>query len=148
VGTINGWTVQVYNELVYFAAADGVWVYGDTNIAASSEDRRLQVQPNVVRISSEIDTYWGDNFTIPDPYKVEEVSKGGYADYCSTLSYTTGGDASNFKADDVGIEPNDYIIGGTSKAVAKVVAVDLDSGTWTGGDAAGTLYLSEVSCEP
>jgi len=30
----------------------------------------------------------------------------------------------------------------------QVVAVDLDSGTWTGGDAAGTLYLSEVSCEP
>ena len=143
IGTINGWSVQVWNNLVYFAWKDGIWVLGDTNVAASLEDRKLQIVPNVARISSEIDDYWLDNFTLPDPFKMGQLTYAGFDDLCSELNFDAGGDASNFKADDVGIEENDEITNGS--ALAKVVAVSLTSGTWTGGDAVGILYVTRIS---
>uniref|UniRef100_A0A6M3XKK4 Uncharacterized protein n=1 Tax=viral metagenome TaxID=1070528 RepID=A0A6M3XKK4_9ZZZZ len=144
VGALDGWSVQVHNDRVYFMARDGIYVYGDTDVLASPEDRRLSAEPNVIRISTEIDDWWEDNCTLPDPEKAKETTLGGYEDFCSTLAFTAGGDASNFKANDVGIEENDIIVGATSKARARVIYVDKTSGTWAGGDAAGTLYLSDV----
>lgn len=143
IGTINGWSVQVWNNLVYFVWKDGVYVLGDTNVAASLEDRKLQIVPNVARISSEIDDYWLTNFTLPDPFKMGQLTYAGNDDFCSELNFDAGGDASNFKADDVGIEENDEITNGS--ATAKVVAVSKTSGTWTGGDAVGVLYVTRIS---
>lgn len=40
------------------------------------------------------------------------------------------------------IEPNYFIKGNTSNAVAKVLAVQLDSGTWAGGNAAGSIQYA------
>lgn len=50
-----------------------------------------------------------------------------------TLDYDSGGVAE--------IEAGDTLTGATSSATAIVDAVTLDSGTWAGGDAAGTLTL-------
>lgn len=81
VGTINGWTVQVWKELVYFVWTDGVYVLGDASVVASLEDRKLQIQSNIIRISSEIDDYWEDNFVLPNPYKLKEQVWSGATDF-------------------------------------------------------------------
>lgn len=39
----------------------------------------------------------------------------------------------------------DTITGATSGATAVIVAIDLDSGSWAGGDAAGTLWINQQS---
>ena len=81
VGTINGWTVQVWKELVYFVWTDGVYVLGDASVVASLEDRKLQIQSNIIRISTEIDDYWEDNFVLPNPYKLKEHVWSGATDF-------------------------------------------------------------------
>jgi hypothetical protein len=43
------------------------------------------------------------------------------------------------------VKPGDIIIGATSAKKAKVVRVDLASGTWAGGDAAGTFIVEALS---
>lgn len=53
-----------------------------------------------------------------------------------TLVYTSGGTYE--------IQPGDTIVGGTSGATARVVAAPLTSGSWAGGDAAGTMTLDTV----
>ena len=50
-----------------------------------------------------------------------------------TLAYTSGGTTE--------IVAGDLIVGATSGATATVLSVTLTSGTWAGGDAAGTLRL-------
>ena len=50
-----------------------------------------------------------------------------------SLAYTSGGTTE--------IEPGDTITGITSGATAVVTNISLDSGTWAGGDAAGTIYF-------
>lgn len=54
-----------------------------------------------------------------------------------TLAYTSGGTYE--------IVPGDTITGATSGATARVVSVGQTSGTWAGGDAAGTFVLDTVS---
>ena len=54
-----------------------------------------------------------------------------------TLAYTSGGTYE--------IVPGDTITGATSGATARVVSVGQTSGTWAGGDAAGTFILDTVS---
>jgi len=54
-----------------------------------------------------------------------------------SLAYTSGGTTE--------IEAGNAISGHTSTATALVQTVTLDSGTWAGGDAAGTLTLRQVS---
>ncbi len=49
------------------------------------------------------------------------------------LAYTSGGTTE--------IVVGDWIVGATGSAKAEVVGVALASGTWAGGDAAGTLYI-------
>ncbi len=53
------------------------------------------------------------------------------------LAFTSGGTTE--------ITVGDTVTGATSTATAVVVAVDLDSGTWAGGDAVGTLWVNEQS---
>lgn len=50
-----------------------------------------------------------------------------------TRTYTSGGTYE--------ILPGDTVVGATSAATARVVAVTVTSGTWAGGDAAGTLTV-------
>jgi len=54
-----------------------------------------------------------------------------------SLPFTSGGTTP--------IEVGDDITGDTSGAIATVVIVDLDSGSWAGGDAAGTLWINNQS---
>ena len=54
-----------------------------------------------------------------------------------TVAFTSGGTYE--------ILPGDTITGATSTSTARVVAVTLSSGTWAGGDAAGTLTLDTRS---
>lgn len=42
------------------------------------------------------------------------------------------------------VVPGDYVTGATSGAVGQVVSLTLSSGTWAGGDAAGTFILDNV----
>jgi len=49
-----------------------------------------------------------------------------------TLAFTSGGTTE--------IEAGDEIEGNTSEATSTVTSVTLDSGSWAGGDAAGTIY--------
>lgn len=51
-----------------------------------------------------------------------------------TIAFTSGGTTE--------IEVGDTVAGDSSGATADVVKVVVDSGTWAGGDAAGTLYLA------
>lgn len=66
-----------------------------------------------------------------------------YADICEcvlsdelTLDYDSGGTTE--------IHAGDTISGETSAATALVISVTLDSGTWAGGDAAGSFLLRRV----
>lgn len=54
-----------------------------------------------------------------------------------TRTFTSGGTYE--------IVPGDTVTGATSAATARVVAVSLSSGTWAGGDAAGTLTVDTHS---
>lgn len=54
-----------------------------------------------------------------------------------TLAFTSGGTTA--------IEAGNTVQGDNSSATADVVAVVLETGTWAGGDAAGTLYLTNQS---
>lgn len=54
-----------------------------------------------------------------------------------TLAFTSGGTYE--------ILPGDTITGATSGSTARVVAITLSSGTWAGGDAAGTFTLDDRS---
>jgi hypothetical protein len=54
-----------------------------------------------------------------------------------TLAFTSGGTSA--------IVAGDWIVGATSGAVAKVVSVSAITGTWAGGDAAGTLTICSQS---
>lgn len=66
------------------------------------------------------------------------VSLGLELDFTSgglvELDFTSGGTTE--------VMPNDVIVGATSGATATVVSVTLDSGTWAGGDAAGTFVIT------
>lgn len=53
-----------------------------------------------------------------------------------TLAFTSGGTYE--------IIPGDTVTGATSGATARVVSISLSSGTWAGGDAAGTFTLDTV----
>jgi hypothetical protein len=73
-----------------------------------------------------------------------EMAELIYADICEcilgwelSLNYDSGG------TDE--ISPGDTITGETSGATGLVIAVSLDSGTWAGGDAAGTFTLRRVT---
>jgi hypothetical protein len=56
---------------------------------------------------------------------------------CKALAFTSGGTTA--------IAVGNTITGATSGAMAVVVAVDLDSGTWAGGNAEGTLWVNAQS---
>jgi len=88
IGTINGWSVQVWKDRVYFAWKDGIYAYGDTNVIASSEDRSVNAEPNIIRITSEIDDYWRDRVTIPNPYKVKDKVWSGATDFDAMTALT------------------------------------------------------------
>jgi hypothetical protein len=53
------------------------------------------------------------------------------------IPYTSGGT--------VEILPGDVVVDGTSGATGIVAAVTLTGGTWAGGDAVGTIYLTKVT---
>lgn len=61
------------------------------------------------------------------------ISTGAYQYVERTLAYTSGGTTE--------IVAGDVIVGATSAAQATVKKVVLSSGTWAGGDAAGTFTL-------
>lgn len=144
-GTIDISSVQVLGDIVIFAAGDMLYMLGNRDVMVSAEDQKLQTEANIKPLTTEIRNFWKDNFTLPDPNKIKEKTWAGYGNWCATLTFVNGTDASNFKADDVGIEVDDTITGGTSGETAKVVYVDLTSGTWGAGTAAGILYLTRVS---
>lgn len=61
------------------------------------------------------------------------ISSNVYEYYERTLAYTSGGTTE--------IKAGDVLVGATSSAVAIVKSLTLTSGTWAGGDAAGTFTL-------
>lgn len=61
-------------------------------------------------------------------------------DLGATLAFTSGGTTE--------IAVGDTITGATSGASAVVTRVELDSGSWAGGDAAGTFHLRAVTSGP
>lgn len=73
-----------------------------------------------------------------DYYVTQELNGGMTTDEQTVVlrrkvQFSSGGTAS--------IQPGDTITGATSAATATVAAVDLTSGSWAGGDAAGWLWL-------
>lgn len=79
------------------------------------------------------------------------VQTGFVPDYVRVTNLTDGdlvtelwhGAPLGFDSGSVEIKADMEITGGTSGAVAKIKAVVLTSGTWAGGDAAGTLILND-----
>lgn len=53
------------------------------------------------------------------------------------FSYTSGGTTE--------IKAGDWIVGATSAKMARVVSVTLSTGTWAGGNAAGTMIVNSMS---
>lgn len=102
------------------------------------------------------DFIYGDYFTVTVPAgggQVRELDLDGvdgsqiacgvaYAAYSAaasgdkTIAYTSGGTYE--------VIPGDTIVGNTSGATARIVSQGLTSGTWAGGDAAGTFILDNV----
>ena len=77
--------------------------------------------------------------SVKPPIMAERI----YADICEcvlsdqfTLGFDSGGTAE--------ISAGDTITGQTSAAAAMVISISLDSGTWAGGDAAGTFTLRRL----
>ena len=77
---------------------------------------------------------WQGVDTVLDRTRCAVASLDDY-DGVRALTFTSGGTTE--------IEVGDTIEGATSEATADVVAVDLDSGTWAGGDAAGRLWIKD-----
>lgn len=78
---------------------------------------------------------------IPKCVRVVNLTDGDVENWAhpafTTMVYTSGGTAE--------IKANDVIVGNTSKAEARVLEVLQDTGTWAGGDSAGTLILDALS---
>ena len=77
--------------------------------------------------------------SVKPPIMAERI----YADICEciladefTLGFDSGGTAE--------ISAGDTITGQTSAAEARVISISLDSGTWAGGDAAGTFTMRRM----
>jgi hypothetical protein len=64
---------------------------------------------------------------------VASVSSGAFQYTEKTLAFTSGGTTA--------LAVGDVIVGATSGAVATIIAISAITGTWAGGDAAGTLTL-------
>lgn len=96
---------------------------GDVNINASRSDGW----------NATVRAWQGVN-TVLDRTRCAVVSIDDY-DGVRAMAFTSGGTTE--------IEVGDTIEGATSGATANVIAVDLDSGTWAGGDAAGTLWVRD-----
>ena len=78
---------------------------------------------------------------VPDVVSVTNVTDGDVINWgypsSVTMAFTSGGTNQ--------IKAGDTIIGATSHATARVKQVLADTGTWAGGDAAGTLILDAES---
>lgn len=74
---------------------------------------------------------------IPDAVIIQNLTDGDVMNFAfpsvATMAFTSGGTRE--------IKAGDTIIGATSGARATVLQVLADTGTWAGGDAAGTLIL-------
>lgn len=77
---------------------------------------------------------WDGVSAVLDRTRCTVVSVDNYND-CKALAFESGGTTE--------IVAGNTIEGATSGATAVVVAVDLDSGTWAGGDAVGTLWVNQ-----
>lgn len=103
------------------------------------EDVTREFGANVCAMEVEVQAI--ESFGSTDPSTLAEQMLGDLIE-CMTarkwsLDYDSGGVAE--------IEAGDTLAGATSGATAIVDAVTLDSGTWAGGDAAGTLMLRRKS---
>jgi hypothetical protein len=79
-----------------------------------------------------------DNFKITDTWVSDDAT--GTATQEPFKDITTL--KLRFKTGSSAIQASDVIVGASSAATATVDAVDIDSGTWAGSDANGTLHLS------
>ena len=111
--------------------AIGFHLDDEENIAMYHRDEQKELPIRVQGVSK-------FNSTLP-PVMAEKV----YADICEcvlgtefSLGYDSGGTNE--------ISAGDTITGETSGATGLVISVSLDSGTWAGGDAAGTFTLRRL----
>lgn len=103
------------------------------------EDVTREYRQNVCTMEVELQA--AEVFGASNPSEVSEQLLGDLVEIMTakkwTLDYDSGGVAE--------VEVGDTLTGASSGATALVDAVTLDSGTWAGGDADGTLTLRRVS---
>jgi len=139
VGTIDISSVQCLGDMVIFAWEDGFYAWGHRRIKMSPQAQLAETTANVQPISRHIRNWWDTHVVVPESEKIKEKVWAGYKDFCRQLGFDAGSTE---------IKKNDTIAGASSSTTALVVAVDVDSGTWSGGDAAGTLYITTMSAAP
>lgn len=81
-GSIHHDSLKVRKDgTAFMMSRKGIEAFGDTGVIASEEDRRVQTSPNITRLTSEIDNYWEDNVTIPEPLAVKSHTWAGDTDF-------------------------------------------------------------------
>lgn len=135
-GVVDGATVQIRGDHILFVEKRGVDVYGNTSVVVSNQDQKLLTQPNIIRLTQPIQNWWDDQISVSDPLEfLKIITWTGYENFCQTIAFDNG--SSEIEVDD------EIFIGGMVKR-ALVRYVDVDSGTWAGGDAVGTLYITRL----
>lgn len=123
----NGDTIRPYGTTTDFVAttisvlseSDAAETVGTMNTLAAALRGRIDSLPNVP-----IGLHWFRDrlFAVCNDY---------------VMNFTSGGTTE--------IEPNNFLQGNSSGAKARVLAVDLVSGTWAGGDAAGSIQYEYLT---
>lgn len=105
-------------------------------------DRWIQTEVEVTTVAADVVTVASAEARDPFDFKLQNNHATGivYANLSRDCGYAIPFTSGGVTAIAVG----DTIEGETGGATANVVAVDLDSGTWAAGTAAGTLYVDTL----
>jgi len=133
-GTVEHESIRSLGNRMAFVGTDRVYGLGNVGVIASLEDQKLQTEQNLIPLTSEIDNMWREYIQIPDPSAMKQENWSG-SQLAMGITFDSGGTYE--------ILPGDSITDGTRTAV--VTRVDVSSGTFAGGDAAGTIYIRDLT---
>jgi hypothetical protein len=135
VGCVDGWTVQRRGDMIFFASDKGIYVFGKTGVVISQEDMKLKAEEKVTNVTTEISNVWDYGVNVPSQEEKKYIVKNG-TDMKMYFDFDGGGT--------IQIVPGCKLKGTTNNYTCRVTKVILSTGSWSGGDAAGTLWIRDA----